>query len=227
MCLREPAAVRRVIGQRRSDQRCHGLAAPCVRRLYGHLADVVEGHARIIVRSREARGALEQDQRLDSFGFGRRDQQRNRCRFDRGEQGAAFRPNRVEHGANILGPVFPDRNTRPRHTVGCSLAALIEHDDSAERCQPTQEVCIRRPFPPHVNGFRRPRDVHHITRSFTQHLIGDPILTDVSELGLGNFHPDSIPIPRRRSIRATAARLSPGSARPALSNVTSVTRTQS
>ena len=67
--------------------------------------------------------------------------------------GRAFRTNRVEHRASILSPVFPERDTRPRDTIRPALAPLIEHHDSAERSQPTQEVRVRRPFPPQVNRF--------------------------------------------------------------------------
>src|SRR5262249_33729955 len=43
-----------------------------------------------------------------------------------------------------------------------------------------------------VNRFSRPRHIHHIRRSLTEHMIRNAILTNSREPGLGHLHHNSV-----------------------------------
>jgi hypothetical protein len=120
--------------------------------------------------------------------MGRREDHPDRPGIQLGINRGPLRPDRVEHGPQILGPFFPGRQGVQRHRVGGAGAAAVEHDEPAEGGQPLQKPGHQGVVPLQVDVLGQAVDIDQVQGPLTQDLVGDIGLTQRGVPGLRDRH---------------------------------------
>src|SRR5690349_23189328 len=106
----------------------------------------------------------------------RREHDRDRTAVALPEHGRAVAPDCVENGSDVV-----DALLHRRHRVGLDAireadAALVEDNQTAERCQPLEEPADERALPMQVEMRDPPGHVDEVELAVTEHLVGDVVL---------------------------------------------------
>jgi hypothetical protein len=158
---------------------------------------------RVVRIEHAARVAADHDQRVGALGVRRREQRAERTTLGNADQGRAFRPGRLHHGAHVVQPLLECRQLGHRHGIRQSRAALVEQDEAPERGQPRQEPRERRLVPEVLEVGDPAHHEDQIDRARSDHLVGDVDaaalrVLDARRRGAGHRRDEAIAAPVRR-----------------------------
>ena len=128
---------------------------------------------------------VHQDQRTGSFRPRRGEQQRGRAGVELGHDRRPLAADLVQHRGQLLGIGLPWGQGVRREGVRGSGAAPVEQDQSAERCQTTQEQGGPRVLPGDVDVAVAAAGQHQVRWAAAEHLVGDPVPVQPGVPGLG------------------------------------------
>jgi hypothetical protein len=104
-----------------------------------------------------------------------------------GEDGGALRPDRVEHGRQVLSPLLPGRKAPVQHATRGAASPSVEEDEPTERSQALVERGFRSHIPLQVEMAEAVVE-DEIERAVTKDLIGDLGIADGHVARLWRVH---------------------------------------
>ena len=172
-----------VLGQRRREHVQRRAGPPSVDPVLADGGDQRRGPALRIVGGLEPpRARPVEDQADAALGVGGGEQRRHRTALRGAEQDRALGADGVHHRQHVVHPLL--ERLRGRDGVRQPAAALVEHDQPAERGDPAQEVRGRRVLPVLLDVRQPLRHQDHVDVAFANDLVGDAQLAGSCESGL-------------------------------------------
>ena len=164
--------------------------------------------SRVVFAPSGARPSFRDRERGRSLGMRRREHERHRCAV--AEDRRPIGPGGIHHHTDVVHPLLERRQRAQRYGIGDPRAALVKHDQTTERRQPSEKPLDERLLPPHRDIRHPVRDENEIERSLADHLISDGALGCSCEMCLG-LHAHPLTAKRRHSPGTPLSACSPRS----------------